>query len=394
MTQDTARMTDANERAMGSILLTGATGFLGTQLLHNLLARSDTSVTCLLRGEDEQRARDALIRKLRWYFPEAPWNESLQRLRVVLGDVSGDQLGMRGRVYEELAMTTRTIIHSAAKISHVGAPSAFFRANTESVAQLIAFARRGLPKQLHQISTLSVVGHFMEPTSLTEFSERHLEVGQSFAAAGPYAESKYQAEILMRQAFETGLRGAVYRVGYVGPHSVTGRFQQNIQENFIASYLRACVRVGVAPHLPDVPVRVTPVDSAARAIVTLITRAETTGKTFHIETPHALRQYDFVRVLQAAGYPVRLLPLEDFCDRAPRISQDAEAISILVPNEHAGRHVPFDSRMTLLELDRLGCDFPVPTSVWLGRFLQHAIEVGFLEAPRFWNLGRLPAGLL
>ncbi|MET0386461.1 MAG: thioester reductase domain-containing protein [Polyangiales bacterium] len=379
----------------GGLLLTGVTGYLGGQLLHEVLETSDVSVTCLVRGENEQRARENLLRKLTWYFPTTDWARHSPRFRVVVGDVCEPELGLPKRAYEELAATHRVIINAAANVSHVGAASAFFRVNTESVARLIEFARRGLPKQLHHISTLSVSGHFKgeEAPPIAAFEERHLEEGQAWPA--PYAESKHRAEVLMRQAFEAGLTGAVYRVGYIGPHSVSGRFQQNIHENFVASYVRACVRLGFAPYLPDVKVRVTPVDAVARGILTLMTRGETRGKTFHVETPHEATQYDIVRVLQAAGYPVRLLLEPDFLDRAPRLSQDAESLAALIPSETVhGVHVPIVSRETQAELTRLGFEFPRFTSAWLGKFIQHAVEVGFIEAPRFWSLAPVVPDLL
>jgi len=372
-------------RAAGGILLTGATGYLGTHMVHDLLTQSDATLTCLMRGESEERARAGLLRKLTWYFPEIDWSAYAQRLRVLIADLSADELGLPRRAYEELAMTQRVIIHAAANVSHVGAASAFFRINTDSVAKLIEFAQRGVPKQLHHISTLSVVGYWNETPPIREFQEQNLEEGQVFPAA--YAESKHRAEVLMRRAFEDGLSGAVYRVGYIGPHSVSGRFQQNIQENFVASYLRACVALGFAPYLPDVRVRVTPVDTVASGVLTLIKRAETRGATYHVETGYDMSQYDIVRVLHASGYPVRLLPLHDFIEKAPRLSADSEALSVLIPSDRlTGQHVPIVSRQTQAELQRLGFEFPKCTSAWLGKFLEHAISVGFIEAPRFWNL--------
>lgn len=389
----TDRSTATRPRAAGGILLTGATGYLGAHLLHDMLADGDATLTCLVRGDSDERARASLLRKLHWYFPETDWAAYGERLRVTLADVSEQDLGLSRRAYEELAMTQRVIIHAAANVSHVGAASAFFRVNTDSVAKLIELAQRGVPKQLHHISTLSVAGHFDGPPPIREFAEENLEEGQVFPA--PYAESKYRAEVLMRRAFESGLSGAIHRVGYIGPHSRSGRFQQNIHENFVASYLRACVALGFAPHLPEVRVRVTPVDTVASGILTLMKRGETRGATYHVETHSDLSQYDIVRVLHAAGYPVRLLPLADFIEKAPRLSSDSGALATLIPSDSlSGEHVPIVSRHTQAELARLGFDFPRCTSAWLGKFLEHAIGVGFIEAPRFWNLGPVLPDLL
>lgn len=377
------------------VLLTGATGFLGVHLLHEVLARSASKVTCLVRGEDAAAAREALLRKLEWYFPDADRGAVELRLRVALGDVTVRQLGLRGRAYDELADAHGFVIHAAASVSHVGRQADFFRVNTDSVATLIELCRRGAPKALHHVSTIGVAGHFSSPPALSAFDETRLEEGQAFSNA--YAESKYRAEVLLRAALREGLAGAVYRVGFIGPHGQTGRFQQNIEHNDTARYVRACVRLGLAPHLPRSQVELTPVDSVARALLTLAADPEAMGKTYHIDNPHSISQYDVVRTLQAAGYPIRLLSLEQLVERAPRLSRDEESLTVMLSGLRGGPktyHVPLESSFSVAELARRGFVYPRLSSAWLGKFLQHAIEVGFLEAPRFWNVAPLVPDLL
>jgi hypothetical protein len=56
--------------------------------------------------------------------------------------------------------------------------------------------------------------------------------------------------------------------------------------------------------------------------------------------------------------------------------------------------VPIDSTQSQRTLAELGFQYPPVSSAWLGKFLQHAIEVGFVEAPRFWNLGGVVGRLI
>ena len=378
----------------GNVLLTGASGFLGIHLLRELLESSSVTVSCLLRGSDAQAARASLTRKWQWYFPELPWQTHEARVRVVLGEVSAPRLGIQARHYGELLETHSTIVNCAGNVSHAGSDADFFRVNTDSVASLIELAQRGIAKQLHHVSSVGIAGYFRDDPPLERFTEEHLEQGQSFANA--YSESKYRAELLLRKAFGAGLSGAAYRIGFIGPHSGSGRFQQNIEHNYTTRYVRACAQLGFAPYLPDSRISLTPVDSVARAIVTLLTAHESGGRTHHIDTPHLLSQYDIVRVLHAAGYAVRLMELEEFVEKAPRLSRDEDALSVLLPERrsHSGQSVPIDSASSRRELERLGFEYPRVTSAWLGSFLRHAIEVGFLEAPRFWNVARVLGELL
>lgn len=374
------------------VLLTGATGFLGSHLLYELLEHSPASVSCLVRGDGPAGARRNLHARLASYFPGVDWARHERRLRIVPGNVEEKRLGLDERSYDELAASHSVVLNAAANVSQSGSPATFFRANTDAVGVLLDFARHGAPKQFHQVSTIDVRGHFVAPTPLPSFAERHLEEGQAFD--GAYAESKYRAELLVRKVFAAGLSGAVYRVGYVAPHDQTGRFQQNIHQNYVARYVRGCICLGFAPYAPARSLRPTPVDSAARAITTLMA-AGASAQTYYVQTPHEVSQYDVIRVLQAVGYPIRLMSLDDFREKAPRLSRDEESYLAMLPGhgEH-GRVLPTDSVLSQRELARLGFEYPRPSSRWLAQFLQHAIEVGFIEAPRFWNSAPLVPDLL
>ncbi len=366
----------------GRLLLTGATGFLGSHLLLDLLEHTAAELTCLSRAASKEAARTALLQRLAWYFPGCELSRYEPRIAVELGDVAAPRLGLSEGVYAELAASHGLILNVAGNVSHAGASEQFFGVNTRGVAELVQLARSGAPKALHHISTTSVIGEFPQGAPLSAFSEARLQEGQSFRDA--YDESKYRAEVLLRQAFAEGLAGSVYRVGYVAPHSITGRFQPNIQQNYVSLYVRACTRLGFAPHLPERRIQPTPVDSAARAIITLLTGAGA-GGTYYIQTPHTVSHYDIHRVLHAFGYSIRLLSMADFVARAGELSADDEALAAMPGLEP--RTVPADSDWSRRELRELGFEYPVPTSAWLARFIRHAIEVGFIQRPPHWELG-------
>ncbi|MET0339803.1 MAG: thioester reductase domain-containing protein [Polyangiales bacterium] len=381
-------------RLGGDVFLTGATGFLGVHLLRELVEQTDATVSVLVRGASEHAARAALARQLDWYFRDFSLASLEGRVRVVLGDLEAAKLGLDGRTWDELAGSLGTIVNAAADVNHVGAASRAFRINTEAVAVLLDLAKQGCEKVFHHVSTASVQGEFKDPAPLAAFKETHLEEGQVFS--GAYPESKYRAEVLMRRAFEDGLGGAVYRVGYVGPHSVTGQYQRNIHQSNTARYVRACVRLGFAPYLPEETVQLTPVDSVAGAIVRLMTRGANQGKTYYIDSPQQISLYDVQRVLHAAGYPLRLLDVDTFVEKATRLSNDTESLTVIAPSTATeGPHpIPTDTTWSQRELAKVGFEYPLLDGAWLGRFLQHAIEVGFVEAPRFWNVAPVLADIL
>ncbi|MFN4877800.1 MAG: amino acid adenylation domain-containing protein, partial [Aphanizomenon sp.] len=72
------------------ILLTGATGFLGVHLLHELLEKTSANIHCLVRAENVSEARNKLKNKLSFY---QLWNEQdSQRIIPIIGNLEKNLL--------------------------------------------------------------------------------------------------------------------------------------------------------------------------------------------------------------------------------------------------------------------------------------------------------------
>src|SRR4051794_15935197 len=87
-----------------SVLLTGATGFLGMEVLARLVERGD-DVVVLVRGRDPQARLDDVLRTL---YGDAP-PPAAQQVRAIAGDLSEPGLTVPCDVTE--------IVHCAASIS-------------------------------------------------------------------------------------------------------------------------------------------------------------------------------------------------------------------------------------------------------------------------------------
>ena len=111
-----------------AILMTGATGFLGSRLLHLLATTRSVEVTCLVRAENEAAARTRIASALaRHGLPVA----TAEIPRIVLGDLDRDHLGLDQARWDDLAASIDTILHCAGELNMVAAFETLRSANLE-----------------------------------------------------------------------------------------------------------------------------------------------------------------------------------------------------------------------------------------------------------------------
>jgi thioester reductase-like protein len=248
------------------VFMTGATGFLGMEVLSRLLEAGDREVVCLVRAADTAAAEarlDGVLETL-WTDP-SPYRS---RVRAIAGDLTSPGLGMDVVERTELAEEVGAVLHCAASISF-DLPLEEARAiNVEGTREMIGFAREAkalgrLERFLH-VSTAYVAGAY--PGT---FRERQLVAGQEFR--NTYEQTKWEAEQVVAEADD--LAPAVVR-----PSIVMGESDSGWTPAFNVLYwpLRAFSRglFETVPALADGRVDVVPVDYVADGIAHLLDRAE------------------------------------------------------------------------------------------------------------------------
>jgi long-chain acyl-CoA synthetase len=247
---------------MGDVLLTGATGFVGQELLDRLLDRDDRDVHALVRADDDRGAAARL--------PEH------ERLSVWAADIERPGLGLDDRRADALAERVSTVIHCAASVSFSLGLEESRRVNVAGTGRMAELAERcaergdGL-ERFSYVSTAYVAG-----AHGGAFGEDCLDVGQGFR--NPYERSKFEAELLLRDRSD-GLPLQVLRPSIVVGDSRTG---WTSSFNVLYPPLKAFAR-GAIPALPArrrSPVDVVPVDYVADSVDRLA-RSGPDG-TFHL----------------------------------------------------------------------------------------------------------------
>ena len=243
---------------MGAVLMTGATGFVGMELLRRFIERGDRRIHALVRAADDEAAAERL--------PAHP------RLSAVAGDIEQPGLGLSEENRERLAQDVTTVVHCAASVSFDLSLEESRRVNVDGTRNVVDFAQRCRRlERLTYVSTAYVAG---EPRGL--FREDQLDVGQRFR--NTYERSKFEAERMIRSE-AAGLPLQILRPSIVVGDSRTGRTSSF---NVLYGPLKALAR-GRIPAIParrSSPVDIVPVDYVADRAYELAT--EGPDGTFHL----------------------------------------------------------------------------------------------------------------
>ena len=243
---------------MGAVLLTGATGFVGREVLSRFLARGDRDVYALVRANDDRSAAERL-----------PGHE---RLTAVPGDIEQRGLGLSEQTAERLRGDVSTVVHCAASVAFDLPLDESRRVNVGGTLHMAEFARTcARLDRFSYVSTAYVAG---EPGGL--FREDQLAVGQSFR--NPYEQSKFEAEVALRS--EAGdLPLQILRPSIVVGDSATGRTTSfNVLYGPLKAFARGAMRA--IPARRESPVDIVPVDYVADRVHELATDGP--DGTFHL----------------------------------------------------------------------------------------------------------------
>ncbi len=288
------------------VLLTGATGFVGRELLVRLLARGD-DVLALTRprdGEDDAAAQARLLALVERTEPGTP----ITGLTAGLGDVTAAGLSPSPATRRWLeAAGPVAIVHGAAEVRFDLPREEMRRQNVEGTANVLALARglaeRGRLAAVHHVSTAFVAG---DRTDLV--AEADLDAGQR--PRNEYERSKLEAEGLVRAAQAGGLPVAVHRPSIVVGDARTGR-ASSYKVLYWPMKVYARGRFRTVFGRPGCTVDVVPVDFVADALAHLLADPAAPGRTFHLAAGPArqARIIDLVRVAEArfGRRPVRFV---------------------------------------------------------------------------------------
>ena len=287
-----------------TVLLTGATGFLGAFLLNDLLESTSAHIMCLVRcnepTDDDVPAGVARIRRNMVDF--GLWNDSImERISILPGNLGRKRLGMTPDRFEEVSKEVQVIVHAAATVNLVYPYAALRGANVGGTREILRLASLS-GATVQYISTNGVL-----PPSQGGWPEEAI-LGVEHVAnklADGYGQTKWVAEQLVVEAQQRGLPVRILRAGTISGHSTTGTANA---WDLLNALIVESIRIG---HFPDVRgwrAEMTPVDFVSKAIVHLANQTHAKQLIFHLGDPDPVDTQQVFADLTELGYPTT--PLE------------------------------------------------------------------------------------
>jgi thioester reductase-like protein len=303
-----------------AVLLTGATGFLGAFMLHELLRQTTLTVYCLVRAPSTGEATQRLRENLERYGLPFVWPEG--RVVAVVGDLAQPLLGLSDAGFMELSAQVDAICHCGAVVNHAVPYAALKAANVAGTHEVLRLAGLGTAKPVHLVSTSAVFDIDSYPPDHVFAEDDPLEHWEGIATG--YGRSKWVAEKLAAAVRPRGIPVSIYRSGALAGASQSGACSLN---DTMWRMLKGCVQLGVAPDL-HIALRLPPIDYVSRAIVYLSRLSDQSSQTYHLANPVATTWRDLVEWTNATGYPVRLAP---YAEWRTTLERECAADNPLVP---------------------------------------------------------------
>jgi NAD(P)-dependent dehydrogenase (short-subunit alcohol dehydrogenase family) len=269
-----------------SYFVTGATGFIGRNLVERLLEREGT-IYVLVREGSRGRLEELRSR----------WGADEDRIVPVMGDLSQEKLGCEDQV-SDLRGKVDHFFHLAAIYDMTADAESQRVANVEGTREAVRLAEALEAKHFHMVSSIAAAGLYQGTFTEEMFDEAEKVENH------PYFQTKHESEAVVRE--EADIPWRVYRPGIVVGHSETGEMDK-IDGPYYFFKLLQRARNALPQWFPGVgiegrKINLVPVDFVAKAMDHIAHLEGLDGQTFHLTDPNPLTAGQVINVFAKAAH--------------------------------------------------------------------------------------------
>ena len=373
---------NGEQRPLGNILLTGATGYMGAHLLAQYLTEESGRAYCMIRKGRYPTARDRLVNMMFYYFGGRFTEDIEARVEVLNGDVTDYKYF---EPFEKLPIDT--VFNCAANVKHFSGGTDIEDINVGGAVNCVKLCEKLGARLLH-FSTVSVAGTTDDVSRLVKPSldEQTLYYGQTLD--NKYTSSKLMGErMVLEAAARDGLDAKIIRVGTLAARESDGEFQINFLTNNFMGRLRSYGILGCFPYsMLENQVCMGPIDTSCAAFLRL-SRTPRECCVFNAVNNHTLPLGDIIRQMNGIGMNIRLVEYEEFAEALREAQKDPDKAAILSSmtaymNTAHGKKItalPFVSHYTTQILARMGFFWNASNEKYVSGF------INALKGFRFFN---------
>lgn len=392
-----------------TVLLTGATGFLGRFLClewMEALSAKGGKVIAIVRAPDDATARARLDEVIGTLDPALTRHyQALAKdhLEVIAGDLAAPRLGQSEEAFARLAAEVDQIVHPGALVNHRLSYQNLFEPNVVGTAELIRLALTGRQKRVDYVSTVGVP--HMNP-ALRDASEDadvrkaapEMPLGDAYALG--YGASKWAGEVLLRDAHERfGLPVNIFRPNMILAHS-RHVGQINVPDMF-TRLLYSVVTTGIAPlsfyrleagNRPRAHYDGMPVDILAAVLRGIGERGYAGFQSYNSINMHhddGVSLDSYIDWIESAGYPVQRVAdhgdwFQRFGDKLRNLPEEQRQRSSLNILGHLSQ--PHDAHPPQVSSARfeavVGDSVPHIDEAFIHKYLGDMVALGLIGEPQ------------
>lgn len=286
------------------ILVTGATGAVGSFLVDYLFRNTAAHIVCLVRGEDSDTAHKRFWQILSENFDitENP------RIKVINGDL----------LYEDFAVALNGISEKIDTIYHVAGSPAFAskfnpkeHINFIGTKNCIDWANANGVKNFNFVSTIGIVGKSM-PKEIEDFYETDVNVGQD-AGSLIHASSKLLAEEYIHANFKGNIK--VFRISNVGGRYRDGFIFSDLDKNLMYLRLKSVLEMGCySEEIEDYSsgINFMPLDLIAKLVAEISFTSVKNLNSYHLNLGKTFSLKEIFTAIEHNGIFIKKLVHSDF----------------------------------------------------------------------------------
>lgn len=312
------------QRPIGNIMLTGATGFMGVHVLAQFLREESGNAYCMIR-KGKYDSPKACLKNIFFYYFDSELEEDFDsRVTVLDGDVTDYRKFVP---FEELPIDT--VFNCAANVKHFSSGTDIEDVNVGGAQNCVKFCKKIGARLIH-FSTTSVCGMSVDnklPAG-SVLNEQTLYIGQRLDTK--YTNSKLLSErVVLEAVAEQNLDAKVIRVGTLSAREKDGEFQINYLTNNFIGRLRSFEILGCFPYsMINSHVCLSPIDESAKAFLAL---AKTPRKCclFNCTNNHSIPLSDIIIQMQKSGMSVKITEDDEFAEALSEAEKNPQKAAIL-----------------------------------------------------------------